>query len=74
MHELPSDAAEREKIPDMCTGLGIKGMNPYAMLRRERARSSWDSGGDTLLSQCFYKTRIPDALQACSIGLKRIAL
>ena len=37
-HEIPSASTRRIKIPDACIGLGIKCMNPYEMLRRERAR------------------------------------
>jgi predicted nucleic acid-binding protein len=37
-HELPSDSTRKIKIPNVCIGLGIECINPYAMLRRERAR------------------------------------
>ncbi len=37
-HEKPDNAKKRVKIPDVCIGLGITCMNPYEMLRRERAR------------------------------------
>lgn len=37
-HELPSDAVRRVKIPDVCIGTGTKYINPFQMLRRERAR------------------------------------
>jgi hypothetical protein len=37
-HEVPSASVRKIKIPDACIGLGIKCMNPYEMLRRERAR------------------------------------
>jgi Domain of unknown function (DUF4411) len=37
-HEVPSGSARRIKIPDACIGLGIKCMNPFEMLRAERAR------------------------------------
>jgi len=37
-HEIPSDSAKRIKIPNVCIGLKIKVMTPYAMLRHERAR------------------------------------
>lgn len=37
-HEIAATSAKRIKIPDVCIGLGIKCMTPFAMLRRERAR------------------------------------
>ncbi len=37
-HEVPSASTRKIKIPDACIGLGIKCMNPYEMLRLERAR------------------------------------
>jgi Domain of unknown function (DUF4411) len=37
-HEVPSASKKRIKIPDACLGLGIKCMQPYEMLRLERAR------------------------------------
>lgn len=37
-HEKPDNSKKRVKIPDACIGLGITCMNPYEMLRRERAR------------------------------------
>jgi hypothetical protein len=37
-HETASTSVKKIKIPDACIGLGIKCMNPYEMLRRERAR------------------------------------
>ncbi|MBI4319903.1 MAG: DUF4411 family protein [Chloroflexi bacterium] len=37
-HEIPSTSTRKIKIPDVCIGLGIKCMTPFAMLRRERAR------------------------------------
>jgi hypothetical protein len=37
-HEVPSDSIKKIKIPNVCIGLGIKFMSPYAMLRAERAR------------------------------------
>jgi hypothetical protein len=37
-HEIASDAVRKVKIPNACIGLKIKFMNPYEMLRRERAR------------------------------------
>lgn len=37
-HEIPSDSTRKIKIPNACIGLGLECINPYAMLRRERAR------------------------------------
>lgn len=37
-HEVPSNSLGKIKIPDACSGLGIKCMAPYEMLRWERAR------------------------------------
>ncbi len=37
-HELPASSTKKIKIPNACIGLGIKFMNPYQMLRREKAR------------------------------------
>lgn len=37
-HERPSDGVGQIKIPNACIGLSVKFMNPYEMLRRERAR------------------------------------
>ena len=37
-HEVPSASKRKIKIPDACIGLGIKCMNPFEMLRVERAR------------------------------------
>ena len=37
-HEVASTSTKRIKIPDACIGLGIKCVNPYEMLRTERAR------------------------------------
>ena len=37
-HETPSNSPKQIKIPDACIGLDIRCMNPYEMLRRERAR------------------------------------
>lgn len=37
-HEVPSDSVKRIKIPNVCTGLNLRFMTPYEMLRRERAR------------------------------------
>lgn len=37
-HEIPSSSTKKIKIPDVCIGLGIKCLTPYAMLRTEHAR------------------------------------
>ncbi len=37
-HEKASTSTKTVKIPEPCIGLGIKCMNPFEMLRRERAR------------------------------------
>lgn len=37
-HEVPADTTRKIKIPYACIGLGLRCMNPYAMLRRERAK------------------------------------
>jgi hypothetical protein len=37
-HEVPSPSSKKIKIPVACIGLGIPCMNPFEMLRRERAR------------------------------------
>ena len=37
-HEVPADTASKIKIPNACVGLDIRCMNPYEMLRRERAK------------------------------------
>ncbi|EKJ87676.1 uncharacterized protein DUF4411 [Leptospira meyeri] len=36
-HEVPSTSTKRIKIPNVCAGLGISFLNPFEMLRRERA-------------------------------------
>lgn len=42
-HEVPAASTRKIKIPDACIALGVKCMNPYAMLRRERARFVLDT-------------------------------
>ena len=37
-HEVPADTIYKIKIPNACIGLGLRCMNPYDMLRLERAR------------------------------------
>lgn len=36
-HEVPSGSAKKIKIPDACISLRVKFLNPFGMLRRERA-------------------------------------
>lgn len=44
-HEIPAETVRRVKIPNACVGLGLSWMNPFQMLRRERARFVLDRGG-----------------------------
>ena len=37
-HERPSNSRNTIKIPNVCFGVGVTPMNPFEMLRRERAR------------------------------------
>ena len=37
-HEVPAASVRKIKIPNACVGLGVPCINPYEMLRRERAR------------------------------------
>jgi hypothetical protein len=37
-HEVPSDGRRKIKIPNACLALRVPCINPYEMLRRERAR------------------------------------
>ena len=37
-HEVPAASRRRIKIPDACIGVHVKCMNPFEMLRCERAR------------------------------------
>ncbi|MBW7904803.1 MAG: DUF4411 family protein [Phycisphaerae bacterium] len=37
-HERPNNSIHVVKIPSVCLGVGVTFMNPYEMLRRERAR------------------------------------
>jgi hypothetical protein len=37
-HEAPANSVNKVKIPNVCIGLGVKCMNPFEMLRLERAR------------------------------------
>ena len=37
-HEVPAGSTRRIKIPDACMGVGVRHMNPFEMLRREKAR------------------------------------
>jgi len=36
-HEKPEDSVKRVKIPNVCIGVQVAFMNPFEMLRRERA-------------------------------------
>lgn len=45
-HEVPVDTVRKIKIPNACIGLGVPCMNPYQMLRRERARFVLNPGTD----------------------------
>lgn len=37
-HEQPASSNRKIKIPNVCIGLGVKCITPYAMLRQEHAR------------------------------------
>ena len=37
-HEVAAESVHKVKIPNVCIGMGVKCMNPYEMLRVERAR------------------------------------
>ena len=37
-HEVPADTPRRIKIPNVCVGLGLDCINPFSMLRREKAK------------------------------------
>ena len=37
-HETPDNSPNRIKIPDVCAGLGVARMRPYAMLKAEGAK------------------------------------
>jgi hypothetical protein len=37
-HERPAATVRRVPIPDVCVGMGVRFMNPFEMLRVERAR------------------------------------
>jgi hypothetical protein len=36
-HEIPSNSVRKIKIPNVCSGLGLRFMTPYEMLRIEKA-------------------------------------
>lgn len=36
-HEIASNSRKKIKIPDACRGLEVQFMNPFEMLRQERA-------------------------------------
>ena len=44
-HEVRANTASKIKIPNACTGLGLRSMNPFEMLRREGARFILGTGG-----------------------------
>jgi len=37
-HEKPENSVHRIKIPNVCIGVGVTHVTPFAMLRSERAR------------------------------------
>lgn len=37
-HEVAAATARKIKIPNVCIGLGVRCINPFVMLRSERAR------------------------------------
>lgn len=37
-HEVPANTVAKIKIPNACIGLGLRCINPYEMLRREKAK------------------------------------
>ncbi len=37
-HEVPSDSRKKIKVPDACAGVQVACVNPFEMLRAERAR------------------------------------
>lgn len=37
-HEVPANSAKKIKIPNACIGLKVRCINPYEMLRREKAK------------------------------------
>lgn len=37
-HEVPSDGVKQVKIPNVCIGVNVRFMNPFAMLRVEKAK------------------------------------
>jgi len=37
-HERPADSVRKIKIPNVCVGMSVRYVNPFDMLRRERAR------------------------------------
>jgi hypothetical protein len=42
-HEVASDGVRQVKIPNVCIGVQVKCMTPFAMLRKERARFILDN-------------------------------
>jgi len=47
-HEVPADSNRKVKIPNACLGIGITCINPFEMLRRERARFILSSATETM--------------------------
>jgi len=45
-HEVASDGVRQVKIPNVCIGVEVKSMAPFAMLRSERARFVLEKLGD----------------------------
>ena len=43
-HEVLSDTKKKVKIPDICNGLGVKCIDPFLMLRDEKARFILSNG------------------------------
>lgn len=43
-HEVPADTVRKVKIPTACIGVGLRCINPYEMLRHERAQFVLGSG------------------------------
>lgn len=37
-HEIPTNSTKKVKIPNVCNGLDLDCINPFEMLRREKAK------------------------------------
>ena len=46
-HEIPADTDRKIKIPNACIGLNLRCVNPFEMLRRERARFVLEPAGES---------------------------